>query len=215
MCVKLNSADFQRGGFVEDDSVVVCQALERAAVDFVEVSGGNYENAGDVFMKTSSTREREGFFLEFAARLKLVLPSMPVMLTGGFRTLEGMNEALTEGKTDLIGLARPFAFDELTALNVLIAGTSLHRPLRSPDTDLVKGPRVFRDLNGGIQAVWYARQIELIARDEPTNPQLSRLTCLLFVIPKYFFHPARYNVPFRLVFALLMLVVVLAVKVLR
>ena len=39
--VKLNSADFQKGGFLFKDSLQVVQWLEKASVDLIEISGGN------------------------------------------------------------------------------------------------------------------------------------------------------------------------------
>lgn len=41
--VKLNSADFQKGSFDESKSVQVVQKLSEMGIDFIEVSGGNYE----------------------------------------------------------------------------------------------------------------------------------------------------------------------------
>ena len=37
--VKLNSADFQKGGFTPDESIQVAQMLENAGVDIIEISG--------------------------------------------------------------------------------------------------------------------------------------------------------------------------------
>ncbi len=42
--VKLNSADFQRGGFSEDESRDVVAALAAEGLDMIEISGGNYES---------------------------------------------------------------------------------------------------------------------------------------------------------------------------
>ncbi len=44
LAVKLNSADFQRGGFEEDDALQVARWLEAEGIDLLEVSGGNYES---------------------------------------------------------------------------------------------------------------------------------------------------------------------------
>ena len=41
--VKLNSADFQKGGFAFEDSLQVARWLEEAGVDLIEISGGTYE----------------------------------------------------------------------------------------------------------------------------------------------------------------------------
>lgn len=41
--IKINSADFQRGGFTEEESMQVVQLLDAEGVDLIEVSGGTYE----------------------------------------------------------------------------------------------------------------------------------------------------------------------------
>ncbi len=109
--VKLNSADFQRGGFEEDDALEVVRALDRAGVDFLEISGGNYESPALFGVGVrSSTAEREAYFLDFARRVRSV-SSVPLLVTGGFRSARAMEEAVTSGACDLVGLARPLAID--------------------------------------------------------------------------------------------------------
>jgi 2,4-dienoyl-CoA reductase-like NADH-dependent reductase (Old Yellow Enzyme family) len=92
IAVKLNSADFQRGGFDSDDSLTVAHALEKEGIDLLEISGGTYESTAMVtgMPQRDSTRAREAYFLEFAERFSKEV-SVPVMLTGGFRTRQGMN----------------------------------------------------------------------------------------------------------------------------
>ena len=109
LSIKLNSADFQRGGFTEDESLAVIEHLDGEGVDLLEISGGTYEspamsNGG----LSESTRAREAFFLEFAERVRAVT-TVPLMVTGGFRTGAAMVDAIASGATDLIGIARPLA----------------------------------------------------------------------------------------------------------
>ena len=113
--VKLNSSDFQKGGFSHEDCLKVIDMLNRERVDFIEVSGGNYEQPkltgvelpGAAEEKVrESTRAREAYFASYARSVK-ARAAMPVMATGGFRTLAAMNGALEDGEADLIGLARP------------------------------------------------------------------------------------------------------------
>lgn len=106
--VKLNSADFLRGGFDEDDSMVVARTLAEEGVDLLEVSGGTYERPQ--MMLAPSSEAREAHFMEYARRLR---PSLdcPVMLTGGLRTPAVMEQVLREGVADVVGLARPIAVD--------------------------------------------------------------------------------------------------------
>jgi 2,4-dienoyl-CoA reductase-like NADH-dependent reductase (Old Yellow Enzyme family) len=111
--IKINAADFLRGGLSEEDSTEIIHKLDQdPLLDFIEVSGGNYENpvvVKGVDMK-ESTFKREGYFQEFAAKLKKGLKNVPLMVTGGFRTLDGINKCLEEG-LDLVGVGRPFCVD--------------------------------------------------------------------------------------------------------
>ncbi|MBO0768151.1 MAG: NADH:flavin oxidoreductase/NADH oxidase family protein [Solirubrobacterales bacterium] len=110
VAIKLNSADFQRGGFSEDESLEVVHALAAEGLDLLEVSGGTYTSAAMLGVDPSlkeSTRKREAYFLAYAERVRAELPSLPLMLTGGFRTAAGMVDALESGAIDLVGLGRP------------------------------------------------------------------------------------------------------------
>jgi len=110
--IKLNSADFQKGGFSEEESLEVVHALADEGIDLLEISGGTYTSAAmlgvDETLK-ESTRRREAYFLAYAERVRAELPQLPLMLTGGFRTVGGMEDALASGAVDLIGLGRPLA----------------------------------------------------------------------------------------------------------
>lgn len=114
--VKLNSDDFRKGGFSHADCLGVVRWLNDEAVDLLEISGGSYEqprllgNPGreaDAVAVRPSTRAREAYFLEYAESIRGVA-TMPLMVTGGFRTRAGMEAALDSGATDVIGIARPF-----------------------------------------------------------------------------------------------------------
>jgi len=114
--VKLNSDDFRQGGFSHADCLGVVAMLNREGIDLLEISGGNYEQPRllgvtgrehDAVEVRPSTRVREAYFLEYAAAIRQVA-TMPLMVTGGFRTRAGMEAALASGDTDVIGIARPF-----------------------------------------------------------------------------------------------------------
>lgn len=199
--VKINSSDFQKGGFTEDESLVVCTSLEKAGVDFLEISGGNYENAGTTLLQPATTGSREGFFLAFCARLKASL-KVPVMVTGGMRTSGSMNAALEQKQVDLIGLARPFAAEPPGVIRELIAG-SLSMPLSSPETNVVSRRSALRVLNEGLESIWYSKQFPLLAHGKDPDHSLSRWLCLANVVPKYVIHPRTVN---RVKNALLILV---------
>ena len=114
--VKINSADFQKGGFAFEDSLQVVQWLEAASVDLIEISGGTYEQPkllGLAGMEEEepqhvkqSTAEREAYFVDFALAMQEKV-QVPLMVTGGFRRRMVMEQALASGSADVIGLGRP------------------------------------------------------------------------------------------------------------
>lgn len=115
LSVKLNSDDFRKGGFSAADCLGVVAMLNAEGVDLLEISGGNYEQprllgfegrVDSALPVRASTRRREAYFIEYADAIRKIA-TMPLMLTGGFRTRAAMNAALQEGVCDMIGLGRP------------------------------------------------------------------------------------------------------------
>ncbi|CAP29304.2 Protein CBG09249 [Caenorhabditis briggsae] len=104
--IKTNSVEFQEQGTTVDDAKEMCQVYEDKGFDFVELSGGTYEKLAFHHMR-DSTRNREAFFLEFAEKIRPVFKNTIVYLTGGFRTVKAMVEAIENGATQGIGLGRP------------------------------------------------------------------------------------------------------------
>jgi 2,4-dienoyl-CoA reductase-like NADH-dependent reductase (Old Yellow Enzyme family) len=108
VAVKLNSADFQRGGFDADDAARVIAMLEPLGVDLVELSGGSYESPAMAGRPTDGrTAAREAYFLEFAAELAKTSP-LPLMLTGGITRNETAEQVLASG-VDLVGMGTAIA----------------------------------------------------------------------------------------------------------
>jgi 2,4-dienoyl-CoA reductase-like NADH-dependent reductase (Old Yellow Enzyme family) len=107
--VKLNSADFQRGGFDIDDAIFVVQLLEETNIDFVELSGGSYEApAMQGRSADEKTLAREAYFLEFAKTIASTT-KLRMMTTGGIKRLSVANEVLHEN-IDLVGIASAMAY---------------------------------------------------------------------------------------------------------
>ena len=187
--VKLNSADFVQGGFTLDESIQVVRWLGEAGIDLLELSGGTYEQleffkAHDPAEIRDSTRRREATFLKYAASIKPAA-SMPVMITGGFRTLAGMEAALHSGNTDMIGIARPFCLDPDFPARML-AGRLDALPV--PEDRLVLGrgywgpnsrAHTIRAFNNQAQAGWYYHQIERLGAGLAPQPGLSPWRALL------------------------------------
>jgi 2,4-dienoyl-CoA reductase-like NADH-dependent reductase (Old Yellow Enzyme family) len=102
--IKINSVEFQEGGFSTEEAKEVCSMLEKAEFDFVELSGGTYQSLAFAH-KRESTRKREAFFLDFAEKITPGLKKTKTYVTGGFLTIDGMVNALKT--VDGVGLARP------------------------------------------------------------------------------------------------------------
>lgn len=110
VAVKLNSADFQRGGFSQDDARQVVSMLNPLGVDLVELSGGSYEApAMHGSARDGRTLAREAYFFEFAKDIQAVA-RMPVMVTGGIRRLPMAEQVVSSG-VDMVGIATALAID--------------------------------------------------------------------------------------------------------
>ena len=168
--IKLNSADFQQGGFSEDESMAVIQALHEEGIDLVELSGGTYEAPAmsDQKRHRASTLAREAYFLEFAEKVRAAVP-VPLMVTGGFRSLGGMATALSSGAMDLIGLARGLAI-EPDLPQRLLAGHEPQYAVRPISTGIKAIDRMAL-----MEVVWYSRQLRRMAKGQAPKPNESGL----------------------------------------
>jgi 2,4-dienoyl-CoA reductase-like NADH-dependent reductase (Old Yellow Enzyme family) len=134
IAVKLNSADFQRGGFSNEDALAVIRLLANEGIDFLEISGGNYESVALLGYEEDGTprkHAREAYFLDFAKMARGVT-SLPLMLTGGLRSRPAMDEALNSGAVDLIGIARPFCVQPDVARALLASPNAAVRAFEIP-----------------------------------------------------------------------------------
>lgn len=138
LTIKLNSADFQRGGFSEEESLDVVAALVDAGIDLLEVSGGTYSSAAMLGVDPTvreSTRKREAYFLDYALKVRSAHPQLPLMLTGGFRSAEAMNEAVATGGIDIVGLGRPLTL-EPDIPGALLDGSATHATVPTHHTGI-------------------------------------------------------------------------------
>jgi 2,4-dienoyl-CoA reductase-like NADH-dependent reductase (Old Yellow Enzyme family) len=104
LAIKLNSVEFQDKGFDTAEAATLCKLLEDNTFDFVELSGGTYEQLA-FGHKRDSTVKRESFFIEFAEKITPSLSKTKTYVTGGFKTAGAMVDALAT--VDGVGLARP------------------------------------------------------------------------------------------------------------
>ena len=184
--IKLNSADFQRGGFTEQESLDTVRALAAAGIDLIEISGGTYEAPAmtgvqlDRDAVPSSTRQREAYFLAFAEKARAAV-STPLVVTGGFRSAGGMAQAVGSGAVDMVGLARMLAIEPDLPRRILSGLAPLHQV--KPITTGIKAI----DKLGLLEVSWYTGQLKRIGRGQPTRPDESGL----WVFAKQVWHMLR------------------------
>jgi 2,4-dienoyl-CoA reductase-like NADH-dependent reductase (Old Yellow Enzyme family) len=105
--IKLNTKDFVRGGFHERDALFVAKRLDKMGIDAIETSGG-VPAAGDLSPARTKIRKTsdEAYFLSVAKKIKKQV-SVPIILVGGVRSPQAINQILEKGDADLVSMARP------------------------------------------------------------------------------------------------------------
>ena len=149
--IKINSVEFQKGGFDTEECKALCASLEANKFDFVELSGGTYEELAFVH-KRDSTKAREAFFLEFAETIVPALSKTKTYITGGFKSVGAMVNALNT--VDGVGLARPICQEPRLCVDIL--------------DGKIKGAIKQRldDTNFGLTTVAAGSQIRMIGKDQ-------------------------------------------------
>ncbi len=176
--VKLNSSDFQRGGFTEVESLEVIKMLD-GKIDLLEISGGTYEKLvffemnDDASKVRESTRRREAYFIEFSQQVRAIT-KMPIMITGGFRSYDFCNQALANGELDFIGMARPFVTN-LEALPGFLNG----EVKKLENLVLRTGIKAF---DSTAEGGFYAKQIVRIAQGKEVNMKMSPMVGSMFFV---------------------------------
>jgi 2,4-dienoyl-CoA reductase-like NADH-dependent reductase (Old Yellow Enzyme family) len=173
--IKLNSADFQRGGFTEEESLRVIETLSKEGMDLIEISGGSYEAPVMMGERKASTQSREAYFLDFAAKARTHCKA-PLMVTGGFRTAEGMKQALSSGNLDLIGLARSLALDPNFPKKLLANEKAV-----SQVKPLTTGMH-WLDKLVPLEILWYTGQLHRMGRGKAPNPKASVAATVLRMV---------------------------------
>ena len=175
--VKLNSADFQKGSFDEAESVTVLKAVADAGADWVEISGGNYEAPMMIDGVKESTKKREAYFLDYAAKAKKA-SNVPLVITGGFRSAAAMEAALTDGSTDMVGIAKPFAL--IPDLPDQIARGSVKTVSLKPVKTGVAA--IDRKLGSILEMGWYMHQMKRIRQGKTVQPDYGAWRLLLNIL---------------------------------
>jgi 2,4-dienoyl-CoA reductase-like NADH-dependent reductase (Old Yellow Enzyme family) len=172
IAVKLNSADFQKGGFTIEDSCQVARWLEQDGIDLIELSGGTYEQMsfvnGTEEKQRDSTTRREAYFLEYAREVRKAV-TIPLMVTGGFRSADAMERAIVDDGIDMIGLARPLCVQPDAVTRILDG--SLDK-IGIEEDGLVIGRGRF-----GLNAQnWFINLVNTVSRVEYYAWQMNRMS---------------------------------------
>lgn len=187
VAVKLNSADFQKGGFAFEESLQVAQWLEDHGIDLIEISGGTYEQPKLLGISgleeeeeqnvAQSTLMREAYFVDFAVAMGDKV-KVPLMVTGGFRRRAVMQQAVETGSADIIGIGRPMCV-MTDAPNQLLSGL---QELPRYEQMLSLFPRwlawlgnikLFKTLGSFAVQYWYYAQIDAIGRTGNPDDNLT------------------------------------------
>jgi len=165
--IKLNSADFMKGGFSEEDSMQVVKTLADAGIDLIEISGGTYESPSMMGADVKeSTIQREAYFLDYAEKVRALVDT-PLVVTGGFRSSKAMQGALDSGATDFIGVARTTAVDP-DFPNKLIADEAHQQQLKKLTTGK---PAI--DKMAMLDITWYEAQLSRMSKGKQPKANLS------------------------------------------
>jgi len=196
VAVKLNSADFQKGGFDFEDSIRVAQWLEAAAIDLIEISGGTYEQPKLLGLEgleepepqnvAESTLMREAYFVDFALAMQAQV-SIPLMVTGGFRKLSVMQDVLDGGAADLIGIGRPMCVDTDAPNQLLCGASELNRyemtvKLLPQWADFLQRLPLIKTVAVFSVQFWYYAQLLAIGRTGQANSSLSVLFAIKILV---------------------------------
>jgi len=177
--IKMNSVDAASAESLSDVMEQIKLIVE-CGIDFIEISGGSYENprmmaepqlatnstptdsSNDSNLKTS---QRESFFLEFAKAVRENFPSVVLMVTGGFRTRVGMEGALQSGNCDLIGIGRPAAVvpklpKEIILNTQQIADEKAQVALAPVPVPFIIKHIPVKQVGAGVQSQYYGSQIQ-------------------------------------------------------
>ena len=190
--VKLNSADFQKGGFAFGECITVAGWLADLGVDLLELSGGSYEQPAMMDLAgmeppdlphQATTAAREAYFVDLAKAL-MAGATPPLLVTGGFRSRAAMDQAIDAGLA-MVGVGRPLCAAP-DAVNALLGGEISSLPRF--EAQLRIGPGLFgpgspvkiiRAINGFAAQAWYYSQLRRLAAGQAPAERLNPLIAFI------------------------------------
>lgn len=109
--VRLGASDYMEGGLTIEEGKLAAHEFEKAGVDILDISGGLCR----AFIPGVS---EEGYFSSLSKAIKDIV-KIPVIVTGGITKVETAENILSQGKADLIGVARAIYRDSDWAKNAM------------------------------------------------------------------------------------------------
>lgn len=189
----MNAGDYTSGGMTEDEAMDHVKHISDLSVDFIEVSGGTYENPGMYFLILrmdilhphpvfGSLSPREAFFASFSRRVIKELQrsaSRPiVLLTGGFRNPVQLSQAIREQHADLLGLGRLSVFcpDLPLRFSPAYFGTPKQyadSEIKFPDANLRVPGWIPKLAGAGVGTAYYTVAMRLMAKRKPLSGMMN------------------------------------------
>ena len=160
--IKINSSDFHRQGFTQEEALAVIQKLAGEGIDLVEISGGTYESPVMMGGRKKDPQQKP-FFIDFARKAVETIDT-PIMLTGGFRSSEVMADAIRHSGISLAGIARPLVVDpEMPAK--IESGEPYVSQVKPRTTGIS-----FIDRMAMLEITWYENQMRYMGEGQEPNP---------------------------------------------
>ena len=200
--VKINSKDRSTDGTErEDECLELIRNLSNLGqLDFVELSGGSFEDA--MFVTKDCSAKSKALFETFAERVQKEVSeernadssinSPKIILTGGFRTKVRMEEALKSGVCDMIGMGRPMIVNPRFAQELLSCDDKRRTECESTCATLTV-PIFKKLLDAPLNSLWYQRQLHRIAVGRAPDPGLSYLLTLIVTLFKAYIMDFRFT----------------------
>ena len=98
IAIRMGGCDYQEGGTSVTDTIEACMLLEKSGVDLLDITGGM-----NGFIRPGHTEA--GYFRDISTAVKKQV-DIPVLLTGGVKSVEDAEVLLQEQCADMIGIGR-------------------------------------------------------------------------------------------------------------
>jgi 2,4-dienoyl-CoA reductase-like NADH-dependent reductase (Old Yellow Enzyme family) len=186
---KLNSSDFVKGGIEESDAIEIMKILDEEGIDLIEVSGGSYEAPVALSgtkrsdKNNPSSMRNEAYFVDFCLKIKKQLNSCALAVTGGFRSSLAMNNAVSEGFVDMVGLARALVlYPDFP--NHIFQDVCHEAVFERPTTGFKRVDQAF-----ALDLIWFEHQIRRLSKGKRPSFDLNPWFSIIDTLTQYGVRP--------------------------